>query len=54
MAKAKQMAAVITRIQADGFKPHISEGTEKTIIGIIGNLNKGALLLRKDRGRFTA
>ena len=36
-AKAKQMAAVITRIQADGFKPHISEGTEKTIIGIIGN-----------------
>ncbi len=36
-AKAKQMGAVITRIHADGFKPHISEGAEKTIIGIIGN-----------------
>lgn len=36
-ATAKQKGAVIAKIQSDGFKPHISEGAQKTIIGVIGN-----------------
>ncbi|MDP6792815.1 MAG: hypothetical protein QF660_02050 [Anaerolineales bacterium] len=33
----KQIAAVVARIEKDGFSTHLSEGSERTIIGVIGN-----------------
>lgn len=36
-ATARQIGAVITKIQSQGCQAHISEGTEKTIIGVMGN-----------------
>lgn len=36
-ASAREIGAVLTRIETLGCKPYISEGTEKTIIGLIGN-----------------
>jgi len=35
-ATAKQIADVIARIEADGYIPHLSEGKERTIIGLVG------------------
>lgn len=35
-ATAKQIADVIARIEADGYKAHISQGKERTIIGLVG------------------
>lgn len=35
-AKAKDVASVISRIEADGYKAHLSEGKERTIIGVVG------------------
>lgn len=35
-ASAKQIADVIARIEEDGYKVHLSEGQERTIVGIIG------------------
>jgi 3-deoxy-7-phosphoheptulonate synthase len=36
----KQIGAVIKKIEDLGFRPHMSEGTEKTIIGVIGDERK--------------
>ncbi|MDH7486706.1 MAG: 3-deoxy-7-phosphoheptulonate synthase [Anaerolineae bacterium] len=36
-ATARQIANVIARIEQLGFRTHLSEGVERTIIGIIGN-----------------
>ena len=36
-ATARQIANVIARIEQLGFRAHLSEGVERTIIGIIGN-----------------
>jgi 3-deoxy-7-phosphoheptulonate synthase len=36
-ATAEQVKAVIARIEANGFKAHISQGEERTIIGVLGN-----------------
>jgi 3-deoxy-7-phosphoheptulonate synthase len=36
-ATSQQIEAVLTRIQVNGFKPHVSTGEERTIIGVIGN-----------------
>lgn len=36
-ASARQIGAVITKVESFGCKAHISEGTEKTIIGVMGN-----------------
>ena len=33
----KQIASVVARIEKDGFSTHLSEGSERTIIGVIGN-----------------
>ena len=38
--------AVVTRVQAQGLKPHLSQGEERTIIGLIGDerrLDEGSL-----------
>ncbi len=35
-ASAKEIADVITRIENDGYHAHLSEGEERTIIGIVG------------------
>lgn len=35
-ATAKQIANVITQIETDGYKAHLSEGEERTIIGVVG------------------
>jgi len=36
-ATPQQIEAVLTRIQANGFKTHISQGEERTVIGVVGN-----------------
>ncbi len=36
-ASAKQIAAVVARIEAMGLKAHLSEGQERTIIGLVGD-----------------
>ena len=33
----KQIASVVARIEKDGFSTHLSEGSERTIIGVIGD-----------------
>lgn len=35
-ASAKEIASVISRIEVDGYKAHLSEGEERTIIGVVG------------------
>jgi 3-deoxy-7-phosphoheptulonate synthase len=35
-ASAKQIADVIGRIESDGYRAHLSEGEERTIIGLVG------------------
>ncbi len=45
-AAEKDVEAVITRVESVGFKTHISQGEERTIIGVIGDerrLDKGAI-----------
>lgn len=39
-ATAKQIGEVIRKIEELGFKPHLSKGEEKTIIGVVGNERK--------------
>lgn len=41
-ATAKQIAAVVARIEEMGLKAHISEGQERTIIGVVGDDRKAA------------
>ncbi len=36
-ASAKQIAAVVARIEQMGLKAHLSEGQERTIIGVVGD-----------------
>jgi len=36
-ATAKQVGGVIKKIEELGFKPHMSEGEEKTIVGLVGS-----------------
>ena len=36
-ATTKQISAVIQRIEEMGLKAHISEGSERTIIGVVGD-----------------
>ncbi len=36
-ATAKQVGGVIKKIEELGFKPHLSQGEEKTIIGLVGS-----------------
>ncbi len=35
-ASAKNIADVIARIESDGYRAHLSEGEERTIIGVVG------------------
>src|SRR5688572_22802826 len=35
-SSAKQIADVISRIEADGYRAHLSEGDTQTIIGVVG------------------
>ncbi len=39
-ATLKQIGAVIKKIEELGYRPHMSEGTEKTIIGVVGDERK--------------
>jgi len=39
-ASLKQIGGVIKRIEELGFKPHMSEGADKTIIGVVGDKKK--------------
>ena len=36
-ATVKEISAVIKAIEDHGFRPHVSKGEERTIIGVIGN-----------------
>ncbi len=36
-AEPEQVAAVIARVEGHGFTPHVSKGSERTIIGVIGD-----------------
>jgi len=36
-ATIQQVAAVVARIEANGFKAHLSQGEERTVIGVVGN-----------------
>ena len=36
-ASAEQIAGVVTQVEAQGFKVHLSQGEERTIIGVIGD-----------------
>ena len=36
-ATQEQIDAVVVRIEANGFKAHLSRGEERTIIGVVGN-----------------
>lgn len=36
-ATPEQINAVLARIQANGFKAHLSKGEERTVIGVLGN-----------------
>jgi 3-deoxy-7-phosphoheptulonate synthase len=36
-ASAEQIAAVVTRVEAGGYRVHLSQGEERTIIGVIGD-----------------
>ncbi len=40
-ASAKQVSDVITRVESDGLRTHLSEGDERTIIGVIGESLNG-------------
>jgi 3-deoxy-7-phosphoheptulonate synthase len=35
-ANAREISAIVARVEADGYKPHLSEGNERTIIGLVG------------------
>ena len=35
-ASAREISNVITRVKEDGYEPHLSEGNERTIIGLVG------------------
>ena len=35
-ANKQNVADVIARIEADGYKAHLSEGDERTVIGVVG------------------
>jgi len=39
-ATVKQISAVIKRIEEHGFKPHMSAGEKRTIVGMVGNGKK--------------
>ena len=36
-ATQEQIASVVARIEANGFKAHLSQGEERTVIGVVGN-----------------
>ncbi len=36
-ANAEQIGEVIARIEADGYRAHLSEGEERTIVGVVGH-----------------
>jgi len=46
-ATAEQLAEVVRRIESHGCRPHVSQGEEETIIGVIGDTK------RVDEGLFT-
>jgi len=35
-ASAREISNVISRVKTDGYEPHLSEGDERTIIGLVG------------------
>ena len=35
-ASAREISAVVSRVKEDGYEPHLSEGNERTIIGLVG------------------
>ncbi len=35
-ASAREISSVVTRVKDDGYEPHLSEGNERTIIGLVG------------------
>src|SRR5215213_745549 len=35
-ASAKQISSVVARVKEDGYDPHLSEGNERTIVGLVG------------------
>jgi 3-deoxy-7-phosphoheptulonate synthase len=35
-ASAKEISSVVARVKEDGYDPHLSEGNERTIVGLVG------------------
>ncbi len=48
-AAAEEVAAIVQRVEQEGYRLHLSEGEERTIIGVIGN---GRPLDREQLERF--
>jgi 3-deoxy-7-phosphoheptulonate synthase len=36
-ASAAEIGAVVNQVTANGYRPHLSQGTERTIIGVVGD-----------------
>ena len=36
-ASARQIAGVVARVESMGYRAHLSQGEERTIIGVIGD-----------------
>ena len=36
-ATDEEIAGVLTKVEAMGFTPHVSPGSERTVIGVIGD-----------------
>lgn len=39
-ASTDHVAAVVSRIEADGLHAHLSQGTERTVIGVVGDIRR--------------
>jgi 3-deoxy-7-phosphoheptulonate synthase len=39
-ATAKELRHIVKKLEGKGFKTHVSKGTERTIIGVIGDTSK--------------
>jgi len=39
-ASTEQIASIVSRVENEGLKAHLSKGTERTIIGVVGDIRK--------------
>ena len=39
-ATGEQIASIVARVESEGLKAHLSQGTERTIIGVVGDIRR--------------